>query len=423
MRIERLVESRGAVLDLSLDEAAALLEVGRRLASQDRWLRRREPEESATPASVIECIPFGHRRWSVRVPNAVGVIHIEDLHLVVEPKIPLRHLLYLFERSGAFPRIDTSTANLSTAESLWPLVAAWFLVALERLLRGGLSSGYRETRDELKVARGRIAPAPTSRAFMKGRVLLDCEYEDFDVDTPLNRVLKAAGMAVAGSAALDWDLRRRATRAMNHMEGIGRLGPNDLAAARPERHTSRYAAPLQLAKHILLATGRGIEIGEEHGYAFLIRTPDMVEEGLRRVAGEALGGRVAVAKRTWFLRGSHHSLTPDIVFGNMAVGDVKYKLWAGDWDRSDLYQLVTFATGFGVTEGLRLGFATVGSSPQTVHVGPVRLSVCDWLCDGTVGPPDAERRFASAIQEWWGRVEAASSEDVNYAGAEPTRTS
>lgn len=39
------------------------------------------------------------------------------------------------------------------------------------------------------------------------------------------------------------------------------------------------------------------------------------------------------------------TLTPDLVFESMAVGDVKYKI-AEEWLRSDLYQAVTFAEGF-----------------------------------------------------------------------------
>lgn len=405
MRVERLVESRSAVLELSLEEASGLTAVGRRLASQEQQ------------RSVIECEPYGHGRWSVRVPNAVGVVRVGALHVVVEPKIPLPHLLHLFERSGAFPRVDENLADLSTAESLWPLVAAWYLAVLERLLRSGLSSGYQLTSEELPASRGRIMVGATSRAFYKGRVTMECEYEDFDVDTALNRVLKAAAIAVSGSAALAWDLRRRARRAMNHMEGVGRLLLPDLVDARAERHTSRYALPLQLARHVLAATGRGIDVGDEHGWAFLIRTPEMVEEGLRRIALDALHDRTDVSKRTWFLTGSHHSLTPDLVFGRQAVGDVKYKMWAGDWDRGDLYQLVAFATGFGVSDAIRVGFSSTDHGSSLVRVGPVQLAVCDWLCDAETSPDEAERALGTRLRAWWDGIPSSSPNDSRNASA------
>src|SRR5262245_59215361 len=144
MQVERLVESRAAILELSLEEAAGITAVGRRLASQSGWLTA---TAAAPERSVIECVPYGLGRWSVRVPNAVGVVRVVDLQLVIEPKVPLPHLLYLFDRSAAFPRLDATAASLTTAETLWPLVAAWYIASLERLLRSGLSSGYRQTRD------------------------------------------------------------------------------------------------------------------------------------------------------------------------------------------------------------------------------------------------------------------------------------
>jgi 5-methylcytosine-specific restriction endonuclease McrBC regulatory subunit McrC len=302
--------------------------------------------------------------------------------------------------------VDTTAAELAATDALWPLVASWYVAALEGLLRSGLASGYRDARDELMVGRGRVLAVGTARLLLKGRARLDCQYEEFDLDTPLNRVLRAAASAVAGSPALARDIRRRAKRAIDHMEGVGRLHAADVRTAWPERHTWRYAAPLQLARHVLAATGRGIDVGDEHGFAFLIRTPEMVEEALRRIAQAALGDVVTVEKRTRFLTGSAHSLTPDVSFGTQAVGDVKYKVWRGDWDRADLYQLVAFATGFDVTNAVRIGFSATAPTPAPpkpahVQVGRVSLARCDWPFEDSLSPQDAEESLTRQLRAWW----------------------
>lgn len=385
---------------MSHAEATELTSVGRRLASQAAWWPARSSDEDGQ-RSVLECVPHGPGQWSVRVPNAVGIIRAGELQLVIHPKIPLRHLLHLFERSGAFPRLDETEAELASAESLWPLIAAWYLSALERLLRAGLASGYQPDRAPLAAARGRIVAAPTAQGFLRGRTMLECEFEEFNVDTPLNRVLKGAASAVSASPVLTWDVRRRASRALQHLEGIGPLRRSDVGQAHAERHTHRYVLPLQLARHVLTATGRAIDSGPQHGYAFLIRTPEMVEQGLRAVIATAMADHATVTKRTLFLSGSHHSLTPDLAFGDAAVGDVKYKLWTGDWDRGDLYQLVTFATGFGVTRGVRVGFSPTPHGPSPVRVGPVGLAAVDWWCDASLDPLEAERDLKARLQDWW----------------------
>lgn len=405
MRVERLVESRATILALSEDEASELAALGRRLSARQQstgsWM-------AAPDQSVIECLPFGPGQWSVRVLNSIGIVRVGELQLVVEPKIPLPHVLHLFERSGSFPRLDVERASLESAETLWPLVAAAYLSSLECLIRAGLASGYQEARADLRSARGRIITATTATALMKGRVALQCEFEDFSVDTALNRVLKAAAERVAMSGNLSWDLRRRAARVIQHLEGISELRPLDLVTARPERHTSRYVLPLQLARHVLDSTGRAVEAGLEAGFGFLIRTPEMVEEALRRTVASALEGLTEVTKETLALRGSHHSLTPDLAFGSLAVGDVKYKVWAGDWDRADLYQLVAFATGFRVNAGLRVGFTPEPHGRADIRVGKIQLSTCDWAYSG-LEPHEAEERFVQEIRAWWKQVGAESA--------------
>ena len=41
--------------------------------------------------------------WQVKAANAVGVISVEGLQIVVRPKIPMRHLLYLLVRCKLNP--------------------------------------------------------------------------------------------------------------------------------------------------------------------------------------------------------------------------------------------------------------------------------------------------------------------------------
>lgn len=184
------------------------------------------------------------------------------------------------------------------------------------------------------------------------------------------------------------------------MGDVGEMRTSDLLAL-PERHTARYLEPHSLAIHVLSALGRTMDVGDQTGFSFLIRTPDMVEEALRRIVAEALAGEVEVTKTTMSLIGSGHSMTPDLNFGGAAVGDVKYKLWDGDWPRADLYQLVAFATAFGVAEAVRVGFSSTPAGWHHVQVGGVRLSTCDWRADPAVSPNRAEELLADRMVHWW----------------------
>ncbi len=98
-RIEHLVESREAELRLSDSEAAALMAAGHNLASDRAWFGLQPPQDR----TVIRCVR-GNRpeSWVVRVQDAVGVIGVGQLQLVVEPKIPIDHLLFLFSKPSSW---------------------------------------------------------------------------------------------------------------------------------------------------------------------------------------------------------------------------------------------------------------------------------------------------------------------------------
>lgn len=412
VRTEHLTEGRGRSLTITRDEVDELRAIGQRVAGAPGWWGARASPGEEDPAekieqaaTVIRCDRGDDDRWQVRVDNAVGVLSIPGLQLVIEPKIPLSHLLHLFSRSGRFPRLDDASAELDSAEDLLPLIASWYVSSLESLLQSGLLSSYRGHREEMPIARGRIHSAATTRLLLRGRVAVDCEYEEFDTDTPLNRVLLAATGLVAADPRLSPELRKRARRATHHMEGVGRLQPADLGAP-VERHTARYATPHQLATHVIAGTGRTLAEGPAQSRAFLIPTPEMVEEGIRRIVSDALTGITAVEKKSILLKGAAVSLTPDLRFGRPTthVGDVKYSRSAVIWDRSDLYQLVTFATGFGVTQALRVGFSEAGMPPGEVNVGDVTLKGRDWPSTPGLDPLEAEAILIEGIRSWWEEV-------------------
>src|SRR4029453_5812315 len=102
--------------------------------------------------------------------------------------------------------------TVEKGRSLWELVATWFVDAAEQVLRKDLIRDYRPHIATLPLVRGRIQALTTSRALLKGQVAITCEFDEFDEDNPLNRLLLAAALAVGGSQILPADLRGGARR-------------------------------------------------------------------------------------------------------------------------------------------------------------------------------------------------------------------
>ena len=287
MRTEHLTESRDAVIALEPAEAEALRNLGQRLASKKAWWGD-DGDGEGKATTVIRVRPVGDGHWSVRVRDAVGLVSIGSLQLVVGPKIPTSHLLYLFARSGAFPRLEEQPGEIASADSLWELVATWFVRAFEQLLRRDLVRDYEEATDDLRAARGRIEPTRTTSLFYAARPELACRFDEFGYDTPLNRVLRAANRLIVSSPLLRPELRRRARRLDAHLVDVGELRTDDLLAS-TDRRTGHYADAIALARNLLWSTGRSLSSGSTSAWTFLIRTPEMVEAGIRSVLAERLG--------------------------------------------------------------------------------------------------------------------------------------
>ena len=162
MRIETVTESLPAILTLSPDEARGLAAVGARLASQKDWWGAADADREDAPDCIESSASAGSAGASGRSGSATRLasIVVGDLELVVVPKIPPDHLLYLFANSGDFPRIDEAPAELQSAASLWQLVARAFVASVRRLVRLGLVRDYREIAAD---ARGGERPCRVAR--------------------------------------------------------------------------------------------------------------------------------------------------------------------------------------------------------------------------------------------------------------------
>ena len=163
-----------------------------------------------------------------------------------------------------------------------------------------------------------------------------------------------------------------------------------------------YYQIIPLAKLILNGCGISISEGELIGTSFLIRTPEIIENGLRSIICDGIP-ELAVTKKRKILGDSGLSMNPDIVFGEgIAVADIKYKYFSNDWNRNDLNQAVAFATAFECDRCALLGFInnTAGKRPRSVQVGQVNATTLGWPATVEMSPEDAANLVISEVKDW-----------------------
>ncbi len=399
MRTDVAVESTWTKLDITERQAESLRAAGKKLASLTRWWGAIDDDEPPADRTVIRCERSGPDSYRVKVSDAVGVVSVGDLNLLVRPKMSEDHFLYLLEASGEFPRIADQPAQIAAGRSLWELVARWYVNVLERLLRSDLRRDYRPQQDPLNYVRGRIHPLPTARSVLVGRIEVYCEYEEFDTDTALNRMLLAAARTVVIGHGLNDDLRRRARKLTLRMDGISALQPGDMHAT-VDRVTGHYSDSITLARSILRNQHRTLAVGAEAAWTFLIRTPEAVERGLVVRLNEQLSPIHNLRARK-LLVAPGITVNPDIVIDNSrAVADVKYKLTSPQWRRSDLYQVVAFAEAFRATDAAIIDFASTQNAAAVVKFGDITVRNLTWPTQPGVTPEQGAARLAAQVLDW-----------------------
>ena len=136
-------------------------------------------------------------------------------------EIPVRNIWLLFlYASGLAQFRNRFNAEVEQSPDFKSLLARLLCYAAERRLRRNLSFGYRARRDVLRRVRGRIdiLKTVTESLLRKGQVA--CRFTELTVDTPRNRLVRAA-LGQMASSKLDDRLENRC-RTLAHC--LGRIG-------------------------------------------------------------------------------------------------------------------------------------------------------------------------------------------------------
>lgn len=185
---------------------------------------------------------------------ALAETNSEDEALLVYNKIPVRNvwLLFLFAYDLAWfhGRFD---AEIEDSPDFKSLIARLLCHVVEIRLKRNLSFGYQRREDTLKRVRGRIDILKTESHALLRRGEIACRFDELTIDTPRNRLVRAALTALGGllnAPALSHNARMLAG-------SLGRAGVSGLMPSRAEitsdqiaRHESGDRLMVSLAKAV-----------------------------------------------------------------------------------------------------------------------------------------------------------------------------
>ncbi|MBK9033914.1 MAG: AAA family ATPase [Myxococcales bacterium] len=327
--------------------------------------------------------PLSGTPWRLRSTGLVGFLPLggdSAMALRIAPKVPITSILALIERAYDLESLrwhgglDTAT----TIEGLFEVLVSLLCYRVGTRLRQGLYRAYVDERDELQVARGRVAPRETIARSLRGSVGLVCDFEELTDDLDDNRLLLWTLDRVRRVALGRADVRRSLReqhRTLSAAITLAPFAPSACVGRFYHRLNADYRPIHALCRAVLDACGAATEAGPLETIPFTVDMPRLFERFVARW--------LAMALPAWSVDAQHRisldvdlSYPVDIVVRDRATGrpvaviDTKYK----DHDRpapDDLQQVVFYATALGCPNAWLLYPRPV--PPRSITVGPVRV--------------------------------------------------
>jgi len=404
-----ITESKWYALDLSDEDSLALRSLQDKWRTPKvSWFRNKDDDEDELGSKVLDVRQLRNGKTEVKVFDAIGAIDLPSAVIIVSPKIPIPHFNYIASRALSLPRMYSGNFGMQQGVHFLELICAWAIDSIEAILRDGLVRDYKETRAPLQTVRGRVHMASTFLNIARGNLAIDSTFEEYSVDTALNRVLKNALEFVSRNPAISDVLKKRAKRNLQQFINVGPLRMADLKAV-PQRNSNHYADALHFANQVVMKRGIELGVGGTRARSFLYKTPLLIEEGIRTIIKTGLAPVEVVKPKRVNLTsstGKNVSANPDIGISEkpLLVGDVKYKIQTKDWRRSDLAQSVFFAVAYEAPKSLIIDFENEESKPNgDLQVSKILVSALGWDASSNADPEVSAEKLIEEVKAWLGK--------------------
>jgi 5-methylcytosine-specific restriction enzyme subunit McrC len=223
--------------------------------------------------------------------------------------IPLRNIWLLFLYAANLVQFKGRFDHqVETARDLPDLVARLLVHVAEERLRRNLSRGYRARTATLARVRGRIDMLETTTRRLMDRGAVACRFDEFTMDTPRNRLARAALARLANRVADDL-VAHRCRQLAGDFTRLGVVGPRpswaELASDQIGRNETADRFMVALARMVFDTVIPTEDAGQVSG-----ALPDSTDHLVRRLFERAVGNalRLELQPSGWsVVQGKHMS--------------------------------------------------------------------------------------------------------------------
>lgn len=346
--------------------------------------------------------------WQVTAGDHVGSLVVDDLRLLIRPKIRSENLFLLLEVGLPDKAWRSEAFDYATGADLLSSVIAFFARTVETTLARGVLRSYEEQHERLIALRGRL---DFTRQISRTGIALPvaCRFDEYTADIAENRYLKTAVRRALRVSRVPAEDRRRLMQQLVTLEEVSDMtvAADDLDRIAVTRLNAHYEPALRLARLLLANLTLVDQRGDTTASSFMIDMNKLFERFVTERLRRALQGRLEVRAEppVHLAEGRKVRMNPDLEFRRRGatayVGDVKYKLTSDARARTaDYYQLLAYATALDLPEGVLIYCLADGGEPASSvtvrHVGKVLHTRAIDL----TGPPTSVAAEIERLADW-----------------------
>lgn len=323
-------------------------------------------------AKRVTVQPAGPSLFSLVAGSHVGVIRLDDLDILVEPKIPPLSVFWMLGYAHRIARFDVRDFPFASEAGLLELLARLFASETASLIRRGLYRTYVEREENLTVVRGRLSVLTDVIQNRGLRHRAVCRFEELTADLVINRALWFATQLLGRFEVRAPQIEQQLAWNLMHLSDVE---PQAVELAAIDRITynrlnDHYRPAVGLARLVIANSVFRYAGGEQPGPGFLLDMDKVYEEFLTELfvgEGRDLGLSPRSTGNLYLDKQRDVPIDPDILLadgaGRLVVVDAKYKRQD---KTADVYQALAYAKALGVSS-VALVYPEDGEVTPTDH--------------------------------------------------------
>ena len=288
--------------------------------------------------------------------SCVGALNANDLSIIVRPKIPIGHVMFLIMYAMDPKNWHKHEHRFNFADAdILETIAPVFVHYVNQTIRRGLLKGYQEVQDSLYTVRGRVRFDDQIRRRPGMSLPVEVQFDEHTIDIDKNRLIGAA-IDLLCHASIRSDNTKRMLYKLRAVFADVKL-IHYIRGRLPKVSYTRldeyYRPSVDLARYIIENTGIDLRHGKMAGFTFFVNMNYIFERFLYVALREALdipytqwcsGTPIALDDRGSIAGEPDLSWRPPGAGLPIFVGDAKYKEYEEGGYNADIYQALAYCT-------------------------------------------------------------------------------